>query len=170
MNFAEVFTNIPVIAIVLFAVGVVLMVSEMFMSGFGIAGISALIAFILAVVFAADSFIKGLIYSAIIIAVIAIIVILFLVLLSKGKMSSKFVLKMNNSNDLGFSSSADPVDLVGKTGIAQTILRPAGKALIGDKVYDVVSEGLFVSPGDEVIVDEVTGNRIVVKPRILVKN
>jgi len=56
-----------------------------------------------------------------------------------------------------------PPDLVGQEGKALTILRPSGKAKIGDTVYSVETEGEFVPQGTPVRVVQVRGNRITVK-------
>ena len=53
--------------------------------------------------------------------------------------------------------------LVGKQGIAMTVLRPAGKAQIGDDFVDVVSDGPFISSGRKIEVLAVSGNRVVVR-------
>ncbi len=53
--------------------------------------------------------------------------------------------------------------LVGKQGVAMTVLRPAGKAQIGDDFVDVVSEGAFISAGRKIEVLAVSGNRVVVR-------
>ena len=55
--------------------------------------------------------------------------------------------------------------ILGKVAITQTPLRPAGKAEIEDRVYDVVSSGEFIDKGKEVEVVAVNSNRIVVKER-----
>lgn len=52
----------------------------------------------------------------------------------------------------------------GETGVAQTTLRPAGKALIGQRLVDVVTDGQFIEPGSGVRVLSVAGDRIVVEP------
>ncbi len=54
--------------------------------------------------------------------------------------------------------------LVGNRGVAVTHLRPSGKVRIDGDVYSVVSNGEAVSAGEDVIVLEVYGNRIVVRP------
>ena len=163
MNLPELFADIPLIAFILFGIGVVLLIVEMTMPGFGLAGGSALVAFALAIVFAADTFLEGLIFTGIVLAISAVIVITFLVLLSKGKFSAGFILKAKNSNSEGFSSAAaDLRFLIGQEGVAQTALRPAGKVAIGGNVYDVVSSGAFIASGKSVRVMEVQGNRIVV--------
>ena len=44
-----------------------------------------------------------------------------------------------------------------------TVLRPAGKAQIGEEFVDVVSDGPFISSGRKIEVLAVTGNRVVVR-------
>ncbi len=162
MTVAELFADIPAISLVLFAIGVVLMIVEMHIPGFGAAGISALVAFALAVILAADTLLKGLVFTAVVLITVAVIVVVFLVLLSHGKLSSKFILKAENSGAEGFSSAADRTALVGREGSAQTTLRPAGRALIDGQVFDVVSAGDFIPAGTPIRVLEVNGSRVVV--------
>jgi membrane-bound ClpP family serine protease len=54
-------------------------------------------------------------------------------------------------------------DLLGAIGEAATTLRPAGKARFGDQFLDVIAEGSYVNAGKRVQVIEIEGNRIVVK-------
>jgi membrane-bound ClpP family serine protease len=67
---------------------------------------------------------------------------------------------------LSFESqkSYDPRDtsLVGKTGVAETFLRPAGIARLDARRVDVVTRGEMIQPGASVRVLEVDGNRVVV--------
>jgi len=51
----------------------------------------------------------------------------------------------------------------GETGTAAGPLRPAGKARFGEKLVDVVAEAEFIDPGQEVLVTERRGNRVVVR-------
>jgi membrane-bound serine protease (ClpP class) len=53
--------------------------------------------------------------------------------------------------------------LLGKKGIAKTILRPAGIVEIEGRPYDVVTRGEFVEAGKIVVVDEIQGNKIIVR-------
>jgi membrane-bound serine protease (ClpP class) len=53
--------------------------------------------------------------------------------------------------------------LLGSSGVAMTMLRPAGLVRFGDQYIDVVTEGSYIDEGARVEVIEVTGNRIVVK-------
>ncbi len=62
------------------------------------------------------------------------------------------------------SQDMELVKLIGKQGTVVNDLRPAGRAEIDGQNIDVVSTGDYIEKGEEVIVSEVDGNRIVVKP------
>jgi membrane-bound serine protease (ClpP class) len=59
----------------------------------------------------------------------------------------------------------DHSSLIGQTGTASTILRPAGYAMIGGKRVDVVTLGEVLDPGTPIEVMDVEGNRIVVRKK-----
>ena len=52
---------------------------------------------------------------------------------------------------------------IGDVGVAESFLRPAGKAQFGDELYDVLTDGSFVDPGKSIKVVKVQGNNIVVR-------
>ena len=52
--------------------------------------------------------------------------------------------------------------LEGSRGVVEATLRPAGSARIDGRRVDVVSRGEVIDAGDEVVVVEVSGNRVVV--------
>ena len=51
-----------------------------------------------------------------------------------------------------YSVPMTPVTLVGKTGIAATVLRPSGKVIIDAEYYDAVADKGFIDKGDKIIV------------------
>jgi membrane-bound serine protease (ClpP class) len=53
---------------------------------------------------------------------------------------------------------------VGERGVAISRLVPSGKARIGRKYVDVITDGLIVDPKTEIEVVEVAGNRVLVRP------
>lgn len=53
-------------------------------------------------------------------------------------------------------------ELVGRTGVARTPLRPGGKIDVGGRTFDVVAEGDYVQSGERVKIVRVEGFRIVV--------
>ncbi len=56
-----------------------------------------------------------------------------------------------------------PVVALGDWGVAESLLRPAGRVRFGHKTVDVVSEGSFIERGRPVRVIEIEGNRVVVE-------
>jgi membrane-bound serine protease (ClpP class) len=59
--------------------------------------------------------------------------------------------------------AAEIDSLVGRHGVTDTALRPAGKASIGGKRIDVVTDGGFLEAGERVVVAEVDGPKVVVR-------
>ena len=59
---------------------------------------------------------------------------------------------------------ADFQHLQGQTGVAATRLVLSGKAQIGDQLVDVVADGEAIDRGTPVVVVEVIGSRVVVRP------
>jgi len=55
------------------------------------------------------------------------------------------------------------ISLIGKTGVTDSVLRPAGRALIDDRIYTVEADGEFVEEGKSITVTRVRGNRIIVR-------
>ena len=63
----------------------------------------------------------------------------------------------------GYVSNINRIDLLGKEGVALTILRPAGTVIINHERIDAVSEGGFIEQNASVKVIKVEGARIVVR-------
>ncbi len=61
------------------------------------------------------------------------------------------------------AGTASTDELLGMTGVTSTTLRPGGTARFGDKLLDVVSDGEFLDGGTPVKIVSATGNRIVVR-------
>ena len=57
----------------------------------------------------------------------------------------------------------DYSELLGRTGIATTPLRPSGKARFGEQVVQVVSDGTMIGSGESVRVCEVHATRVIVE-------
>jgi membrane-bound serine protease (ClpP class) len=61
------------------------------------------------------------------------------------------------------ATEAEAALLIGQSGVALSMLRPAGKAQVGDRVIDVVSDGPFIAAGSTLEIVSVAGNRVVVR-------
>ena len=158
----EMLSAVPTVSVVLFCIGLILVLIEAFMPGFGVAGITGIAALAVAVIFAARSFAEGVVYILFVLIIVCILLVLFIVFLSKGRLSSRLVLKDENSSELGYTSSDDYEHLEGRRGKAETPLRPAGRMVIDRRSYDVVTDGEFIARGEDVVVIEVNGNKIIV--------
>lgn len=142
----------------MFVMGIVLLVVEIFVPGFGLAGISGIVLLILAAIFQAQSFVQGLMLIVLMALIIGAAAIFFFKSASKGAIyRSDMVLKEQ-------SAKSEQVQSIkpGDIGTALTILRPAGSALFNGTRYDVISQGDFISMDTPVKVISVEGNKIVV--------
>ena len=63
----------------------------------------------------------------------------------------------------GYSSTFHESDMVGLTGIAETVLRPSGKVMIEDQLYDATTRGDYINKGEKVIVISDSGYTLKVK-------
>ena len=153
-------SNIPVLVMLL--VGVVLLVFEMYIPGFGVPGISGILLLVGGFLILRPPLEQGLVLFAILAAILCIALSICLYSASKGRLSkSKLVL-----NDVAVpSDAAENNDLnyfIGKEGKAHTALRPAGIGEFDGVKLNVVSDGEFIGKGRDIRVLSVSGNRIVV--------
>ena len=99
-------------------------------------------------------------------AAIAIAVLVFAVIVKRlpsSRLWRRLVLHESTTTERGYVSAETRTELVGCTGLAETELRPAGRALIAGQPVDVVSEGAFIGKGTAIIVVSVNGSRVVVR-------
>ncbi len=161
-----------ILEILLFVIGLGLLLAEIFViPGFGIAGISGIIlifASIFLSLLGSDPFID---MNAVSIAIIqlsgamlfALLGMLFLVrYLPKSTTFNRLVLAESEKAEHGFVSYPSEKDLIGKTGIAYTTLRPGGTAEIDGKRVDVVADSEYIDKGVKIKVIRVEGIKVVV--------
>jgi membrane-bound serine protease (ClpP class) len=150
-------------AIFLFIFGIILLLVEAFIPGFGIFGIGGLISVSTSIVLAAASTASGLRMLLIAFLVSAILGYLAFKYLQRRGLLRRFILTEAATTEAGYSSSADLQYLSGKKGKTVTILRPSGIAEIDGSRYDVVSEGVFIQPDVPIEVLKVEGSRVLVR-------
>lgn len=150
-------------AILLLVLGIILIIVEFFVAGgiIGLLGVGAIIA---------SLFMSGYdvwhmslsIAIAFIVAVVAAVILFRSIGTEKG-IFKKFVLQERTMTELGYVSSDERQELIGKKGISVTPLRPAGTAVFENERLDVVTEGLFVDTGKPLTIVHVEGMKIVVR-------
>jgi membrane-bound serine protease (ClpP class) len=83
--------------------------------------------------------------------------------LPKTALFRKLELTAATSAAAGYTASAGSAkSLLGETGVAETMLRPAGKGRFGDQLVDVVTEGDLIEKGVPIKIVLVEGSRVVV--------
>ncbi|MDW7738904.1 MAG: nodulation protein NfeD [Bacillota bacterium] len=148
--------------LILFVLGVVLMLVEAFMPGFGVFGISGLVSTVVAIVLAAASVQTGMVMLLVSIILAGVFSYLSFRFFAKRGALRHIILSEQERADQGYVAPLDQKSLVGKEGIAITSLRPSGTALIDRKRVDVISEGAFIPAGESLVVDRVEGVRVIV--------
>lgn len=166
-SFVRLFSEMKALVIVLFVLGILLCVIELFSPGFGVFGISGLalivIAIIIRMVNGGDIYMLGymLLFSLIFIGV------LFGVIsrsMKKGALSKAKMFDVGTAVPTGITEGTkDFSALIGATGITTTVLRPVGKASFGGVVQDVVAHDGYIEEGAKIEVTGVEGQRIVVQ-------
>jgi membrane-bound serine protease (ClpP class) len=161
-----------ILEILLFVLGLILLLAEIFIiPGFGIAGISG-IAMIFASIFlsllGSNPFLDMQAVSMAIIQLsgsllFALVGMFFLIkYLPKSTAFNKLVLSESEKAEHGFVSYPSEKDLVGKTGIAFTTLRPGGTAEIDGRRIDVVADSEYIDQNVKIRVLRVEGIKVVV--------
>jgi len=70
--------------------------------------------------------------------------------LTQTKAFKRIALMETQESAQGYSVNNSSKDLIGKTGIAHTVLRPSGKVMIDDQVYDAFTRGEYVQKGEHI--------------------
>jgi len=161
--------------VILFILGLGAILVEIFLiPGFGVAGVVGILLMIAALFLSLFNtegyFDASLIQMAIVqlggaLAGFFILGFLAYKFLPNTRSFKAFVLDTQSGSDKGFTSAPDYSELVGKPGIAITVLRPAGTVVIDDKRYDVVTQGDYIDKDANIRVLKVEGMRIVVEKR-----
>lgn len=163
MWFMEFIDGLSLVSIIIFAAGIIMVGIELFRPGFGAAGISGIVLLAAGILITAKTLRQGLLLAAAIALIVLILLVIAAIVLSKGRFPKRMVLKEQTDRENGYVAAKDGSDLMGRTGRAVTMLRPAGMADICGQRVDVVSRGDFIEQGAAVEVVEISGSRIVVK-------
>ncbi|MGE0772446.1 MAG: nodulation protein NfeD [Cyclobacteriaceae bacterium] len=83
--------------------------------------------------------------------------------LSQTRAFRRISLADTQDSSLGYTSNFNSMELVGKTGKAYTVLRPSGKIMIDQQIYDAFTRGDYIDKGDEVVVMEIEGSTLKVR-------
>ena len=150
--------------IILLTGGIFLLIVELYVPGTGIFGLAGVVAILGSIFLTLGANMQA--FSTMLISMALAIGIFFILVryLPESRLWNKLVLKDAATSQRGFVSTQDFSQYLGQTGFTVTKLRPAGMMEINGIRLDVVSEGQFIEADIPVIVTEINGSRIVVKP------
>ena len=151
---------IPIIICVL--AGVILLIVEAFMPGFGVPGISGIILLLAGVAMTWYEYgaMVGLGTTVAVLALVGVAISVSLKSTSSGRLSKSDLIL--NDTETPPSENADMQLLVGKEGVVKNTLRPVGTAEFDCGKLHVTSDGEYVSEGQKVRIVRVEGTQIFV--------
>ena len=154
--------------IALFAVGIVLILLEVFViPGFGVTGILGIVCMVCGLAFSMvvnDYFDfsiaePGMLFNSFLLVIASVVVAtILMVIFGKSLLNTRafkrLVLQDEQRSTAGYTSSKMNLELVNKEGVAKTVLRPSGKVEIEGKWYDAVALDGFIDIGEDVYVEK----------------
>lgn len=165
--------------IVLFFIGLVLLAVEVFViPGFGVAGVSGIALIVASLVLTVvdnNGFDFTFVGGEVLIRTLLIILLSSSLALGgsvwlggrllQSHLLSRFVLNAVQAKEEGYvSTNAEQHHLVGKTGIAATVLRPSGKVEIDGNLHDATAGVGFIEKGTSIIVSKYETAQLFVYP------
>lgn len=165
--------------IVLFLAGLGFLAVELFvLPGFGIAGLSGLLLLGASLILASQDFVipetpqemKTLMTTLLVLTVSMLSFFVVAAVMSRyfGSMPVLNRLMLQppvaavETPEGQASRSGEPA--VGQVGVADSALRPAGRARFGHRMLDVMTDGEFIAPGSRVEIVRISGRRVLVAP------
>ncbi len=166
--------------ILVFIIGIILVIVEIFVfPGFGVAGISGIVlifgGLVLSLINNVNFDFEGVEMSAVAVAVTTVVLGVFGGFVGSLLLGKKlFTAESGAFANLSLQSIQDVkegfvciengmLELKGKTGVAQTVLRPSGKVLIENEIYDAVALTGYIEKGDKVLVTKVEATQLYVE-------
>ena len=153
-------SNLAIIICVL--AGVILLIVEAFMPGFGVPGISGIILLLAGVAMTWYEYgaMIGLGTTVAVLALVGVAISVSLKSASSGRLSRSDLIL--NDVETPPSENADMQLLVGKEGVVKNTLRPVGTAEFDCGKLHVTSDGEYVAEGQRVRIVRVEGTQIFV--------
>ena len=163
---AAVFGALWIPGLILSLLGIAFLIAELFLPGFGVSGIFGVLCLIAVCVmqFATVKPLTAILVTVVLGLILIAMVIFFMRSMKNGLLfRSPIVLKERIESEAIKPSTGAMEDLIGKTGVALTPLRPSGIALIDGKRYSVETQATFIEKDSTITVLKVDGPKITVQ-------
>ena len=163
-SFAKLFMDMNPWCIGLFVLGIIFLIIEVFIPGFGFFGISGTVMIVIGMIIRLANGGDGWMLLYMVLIFLAILIVLFVI-------ASKVIKKGTNVKTSIFHSgiavsedksegTKDYSAFLNKVATTQTVLRPIGKAMCDGVVLDVVARDGFIEKGKQVQVIAIEGQKI----------
>lgn len=152
-----------VLIFIIFLLGIVMLIIEVYVPDFGIIGGIGLIVLGIALYMHLGDFGDVVLNF---LAMLLVSAITFVIPLRLGKdlaIGKGFVLNTSSEKEKGYSSHRDLSFLQGQSGLAVTALRPVGRASFDNEYYEVISSEDMIQSGAKIYVSKVEGSKIFVR-------
>lgn len=163
--------------ILLFVVGLVLLAVEIFaVPGFGVIGLFGIIFMITGLTLSMvgnvgpgffDIDTNGIVGAFLVVIIAFFLAVSGSIILSKQLFTTHIfghlaLDKVQNAKEGYTSASTQYTSMIGKNGVAYTVLRPAGKIIISDELFDATARSGMIEKGSEIIVDGYQNAQLIV--------
>ncbi len=167
MEFVEIFTEMSWISALLLSVGLIFIIVEVFVPGFGFFGISGIVAVIAGIIVRICQGLNLTQSLTLILLVLGFFIVAFVFMIYSARFgilgrTGLFETRSTISKDYN-KTDKELKKLVGKSGRALGVLNLGGKAKINGKIYDVVSINSYIEEGAHIKVVEIKDNTIMVR-------
>ena len=167
MEFLQIFTEMHWVPALLLAVGIVMMIIEMFVSGFGFFGVTGIISLIAGVIVRICfglNLSQSLTLILIVVGFLALVVMIMVWGAQYGILGKTGLFERRTTLSKDYNKVEKELrKLVGRNGKTISKLDLGGKAKIRGKIYDVVSISSFIDQNTNIKVVEIKDNTIMVR-------
>jgi membrane-bound ClpP family serine protease len=152
------------ISLTLVILGLALIIVEIFLiPSVGVVGLMGFFVMLFGIFRMADNFAQGVIYFLITLLATGLIIYIGYKTGHIARLWNRLSLRDKQKNEDGYvAPNLEYQNYLGKRGVALTLLRPAGSALIDGQRVDVVSDGSFIPKDSPIEVIAVEGTRVIV--------
>lgn len=148
--------------ILFFVAGVFLLVVELFIPGFGLAGMAGIGLVLVSGALAAPNRLAAWLVLSVALFASGIAVAIF-ILRGRETIFAQYALTTALTSKRGYTASSSKSALVGETARTVTPLRPAGTIEVGEERYSASAQGTYIAQDEEVEIVRVEGNQIFVR-------
>jgi len=157
------------LAVGLYIVGYAAIVLEFFVPSGGLVGLTGIGSIIGGIVLIYRNYGNrlGLIFLIAALVLTPVLIVVYFKYFPGSFIGKRLILFKDQKREDGFVAHSVSAyrDLIGKTGLSITPLRPAGTVMIDNKRYSVVTSGEYIEKNKQIEVLTVNGSRVVVRKR-----